>query len=91
MLSGKFTVEETQKRIYIRVLKEYLTRVFAQKPTSPGIYNHVGKLIDSVEANTLFHEDSDFSAYYASYAEGSEERVMADGKKKYQAFLKTLD
>ena len=68
MISGKFTREETNQKMYERVLKEYLKRI--QENGSKVDYvqwAHIGKLLDSREIEHLFREDFDFHEYYESY------------------------
>ena len=89
MLSGKFTVEETQRRTYIRVMKEYFARIFA-KNDSPEVFKHTSKLIDSIEAESLFHKEFDFSEYYSSFNEMDEKEMVKKGKEKYSYFLKSV-
>lgn len=65
MISGKFTVEETNRRISVRVMIEYFRRVEKTvKKLSDRELAHFAKLIDSLEVEQVFGEDFNFNGYY---------------------------
>lgn len=66
MISGKFTMEETNNRIYERVLREYLSRVLKeQKTLNYSMAIQALQLLDSLRAEVKFsQEDFDFLGYY---------------------------
>lgn len=63
MISGKFTLEETNQRIYERVLRAYLERVLKQqKELSLNVSIQVLKLMDSLRGDFKFSQsDFDFA------------------------------
>jgi hypothetical protein len=67
MISGKFTVEETQKRTYIRVMIEYFNRAVNKNSENAVMWKHFGKLIDSLDTSIIFPLGFDFSAYYEAF------------------------
>ena len=71
MISGKFTIEETNNRIFERVLREYLSRLMSQtKKLKFETAIHILKLLDSLKIDTYFgQEDFDFVGYYQQYQE----------------------
>lgn len=54
MISGKYTLEETNHRIYERVLKAYLARV--PQPLSFNAASHILKLLDSLKSDIKFSQ-----------------------------------
>ena len=89
MISGKFTLEETNRRIYRQVLTEYLKRI--QDGPDKVIYRqwiHIGKLIDSLEMEVLFVEGFDFQEYYATFEQENVDKIQDLCRKKYARFRK---
>lgn len=66
MISGKFTMEETNNRIYERVLREYLSRLLKDHKTlTYTTAIQALQLLDSLRAEVKFsQEDFDFLGYY---------------------------
>ena len=79
MISGKFTLEETNRRIFERVLREYLNRLMQQhKPLKQEAAVHVLKLLDLLRLDTKFcQSDFDFTGYYQQFQE-TEEGALRD-------------
>jgi|JI102314A1RNA_FD_contig_31_188840_length_511_multi_2_in_0_out_0_1 hypothetical protein len=68
MISGKFTVEETQRQTFIRVMLEYFNRSVGKKETVL-MWKHFSKIIDSLDIANIFPMGFDFSAYYEAFNE----------------------
>lgn len=49
MISGKYTMEETNNRIYERVLREYVCRVIKEQKLSLAVSVHLLQLLDSLK------------------------------------------
>lgn len=64
MISGKFTIEETQRHTFIRVMVEYFNRAIGKKQESVAMWKHFSKIIDSQEIGVIFPLGFDFAAYY---------------------------
>ena len=86
MISGKFTVEETNRRMNIRVMKEYFKRVEkGLKKLSGREYIHFSKLIDGLELE-IFSLDFDFNAHYQQLRSPAEEAKELH-EEKYRLFM----
>lgn len=68
MISGKFTVEKTQRQTFIRVMLEYFNRSVGKKETVL-MWKHFSKIIDSLDIANIFPMGFDFSAYYEAFNE----------------------
>lgn len=79
MISGKYTLEETNNRIFERVLREYLSRVLGEnKNLKYEAAVHILKLLDSLRIDTKFGmQGFDFVGYYQQYME-TEENALRD-------------
>lgn len=71
MISGKFTREETNKRIYSNVMREYV-RAFEEmykknKTLEKKLLCHIIKLIDSNDEKMLNDFSFNFNVYYDSF------------------------
>lgn len=64
MISGQFTVEETQRRTYIRVMIEYFNRALAKGTEDLTMLKHFSKVIDSLDIANIFPLGFDFASYY---------------------------
>lgn len=71
MISGKFTLEETNRRIFERVLREYLKRLLGDNQNlSKNAGVQVLKLLDTLRIETKFSQtDFDFTGYYQQFQE----------------------
>jgi hypothetical protein len=89
MISGKFTLEETNRRIYERVLREYLKRLLGdcqELPRSKGV--QVLKLLDTLRIETKFSQgDFDFTGYYQQFQETEEEAIRLNATAKAEQLL----
>ena len=63
IISGKFTPEETNRRMNVRVAKEYFRRVAKENNLSDRHYAHFSKLADSFELEQ-FKDGFRFGNYY---------------------------
>lgn len=71
MISGKFTREETNKKIYANVMREYV-RTFEEtckknKSLEKKLLCHIIKLIDSNDEKMLNDFSFNFNKYYDSF------------------------
>jgi hypothetical protein len=83
MISGKYTMEETNNRIYERVLREYLLRVMKGQKLNFQISIQLLKLLDSVKADVKFsQEDFDFLGYYQEFSDTEESLMRQNAKCK---------
>lgn len=91
MISGKFTMEETNNRIYERVLREYLSRVLKeQKTLNYSMAIQALQLLDSLRAEVKFsQEDFDFLGYYQEFSDTEENLIRENAKFKVESYLKT--
>ena len=84
MISGKFTREETNKRIYVNVLREYLKTFENQHKKGTIIdkklLSHVIKLIESNDDKMLNDFSFNFNKYYNSF----NQMQQKEAEKKYQ-------
>ncbi len=84
MISGKFTREETNKRIYVNVLREYLKTFENQHKKGTIIdkklLSHVIKLIESNDDKML----NDFSFNFNKYYDSFNQMQQKEAEKKYQ-------
>ena len=88
MISGKFTVEETNRRMNLRVMREYFKRVEkGLKQLSGREYVHFSKLIDGLELD-IFSVDFDFNAHYQQLRSAGEE-AKGLHREKYQLFMES--
>jgi hypothetical protein len=76
MISGKYTLEETNNRIYERVLREYICRLMKEKKMNYSISVHLLQLLDSLKAEVKFsQEDFDFLGYYQEFSDTEESLI----------------
>lgn len=76
MISGKYTLEETNNRIYERVLREYICRLMKEKKMTYSISVHLLQLLDSLKAEVKFsQEDFDFLGYYQEFSDTEESLI----------------
>lgn len=61
--------------------------MLTKEQKSGKTFQHITKLIDSVDAGNMFDKDFDFNYYYASFQEMEEEAVVALGREKYDYFI----
>lgn len=71
MISGKFTREETNRRIYVNVLREYLKTFENQHKKGSNIdkklLSHVIKLVESNDEKMVNDMSFNFNKYYDSF------------------------
>lgn len=91
MISGKYTREETNNRIFERVLREYLSRVLNDnKNMKYEAAVHILKLLDSLRIDTtLGMQGFDFIRYYQQYMETEENALRENARVKAEKLLKT--
>lgn len=84
MISGKYTREETNNRIFERVLREYLSRVLCEnKILKYEAAVHILKLLDSLRIDTTFRmQGFDFVGYYQQYMETEENALRENARMK---------
>lgn len=91
MISGKYTIQETNNRIYERVLREYLNRLMKENKNKNMKFQaaiHIMKLLDSLRVDTKFsYVDFDFVGYYQQYAETEENLIRDNALAKAQQLL----
>lgn len=77
MISGKYTMEQTNNRIFERVLREYLSRLTKESQTLKYEASiHVLKLLDSLRIDTKFSvKDFDFVGYYQQFGDTEENSI----------------
>lgn len=59
-----------------------------KKEGTPAMWKHFSKVIDSLEAGTLFPVDFDFSAYYEAFNETEDQLAVKICRQKYNEFMK---
>ena len=88
IISGKFTPEETNRRMNLRVTKEYFRRVEKEKAIGDKEHAHFAKIIDSFEL-TNFESGFTFGTYYDELREPLRSDIRVKCNSKYSKFMES--
>ena len=88
IISGKFTPEETNRRMNIRVTKEYFRRVEKDKMLADKQFAHFSKLIDSFDLAN-FENGFAFGTYYDELRGVLSEEMRVKCMEKYRKFMES--
>jgi hypothetical protein len=90
MISGKYTMEETNNRIYERVLREYICRLMKEQKLHYAVCIQLLQLLDSLKAEVKFSQDDfDFLGYYQEFTDTEESLIKENAKFKVESYLKS--